>query len=90
MFLAASRLDAIDSDSSSSEEISKNIHRVQFSPTCSMTLVENTAKEGWYPEWSKSYFEQRIMFHARDMYHLYGKRPNDGLVRTLNSAPTTH
>ena len=78
----ASRLDAIDSDSSSSEEISKNIHRVQFSPTCSTTLVENTAKEGWYPEWSKSYFEHRMMFHARDMYHLYGNRPNDGLLQS--------
>ena len=55
--------------------------RVQFSATSSMIPVRHTRKEAWYPEWSESYFKQRVMYHARDMYHQYGNRPNDGLLK---------
>ena len=55
--------------------------RVQFSATSSMIPVKYTRKEAWYPEWSESYFKQRVMYHARDMYQQYGNRPNDGLLK---------
>ena len=55
--------------------------RVQFSTTSSMIPVKYTRKEAWYPEWSESYFKQRVMYHARDMYQQYGNRPNDELLK---------
>ena len=63
------------------DHVSTSERRVQFSRTSSMIPVECTRKEAWYPEWSESYFKQRVMYHARDMYHQYGNRPNDGLLK---------
>ncbi len=63
------------------DHVSTSERRVQFSRTSSMIPVECTRKEAWYPEWSESYFKQRVMYHARDMYHQYGNMPNDGLLK---------
>ena len=60
------------------DHVSTSERRVQFSTTSSMIPVKYTRKEAWYPEWSESYFKQRVMYHARDMYHKYGNRPNEG------------
>lgn len=75
----ASRLDAIDSDSS--EEITKSIQKVKFSPTRSVVSID-THDGAWYSDRAKSYFEQRLKFHARDMYNQFGKRPNDKLLES--------